>query len=141
MIVLIDTNIILDVLCTRSGLYEASARVMKLCEIGRISGVISALTVPNIVYIMRKELDAQRTREIIEKLQLILTVADLKASDINKAISLDFKDIEDALQSACALRVRAEYIVTRNIKDFSGSGVMAISPERLLEVMGRQDLR
>jgi hypothetical protein len=114
---------------------------MKLCEIGRISGVISALTVPNIVYIMRKELDAQRTREIIEKLQLILTVADLKASDINKAISLDFKDFEDALQSACALRVRAEYIVTRNIKDFSGSGVMAISPERLLEVMGRQDLR
>ncbi len=140
MKVLIDTNIILDVLCARAGLYEASASVMKLCEISRISGVISALTVPNIVYIMRKELDAVRTRDIIEKLQLIFTVADLKASDITKALSMDFKDFEDALQSACALRIGADYIITRNIKDFSGSGAPAISPESLLEIIRQSDL-
>ena len=133
MKVLIDTNVVLDVLCKREGFYEKSSTVIKYCEINKITGVISALTIPNIVYIMRKELDRQKTVDIIEKLQLIFTVADLRADDIKKALALDFTDYEDALQSACAARIKADYIVTRNIKDFSGSRVAAISPSELLE--------
>lgn len=133
MKVLIDTNVILDVLCRREGFYENSVKVMKYCEVNKITGVISALTIPNIVYIMRKELDAQKTKDVIEKLQLIFTVADLKAGDINKALSMNFKDFEDALQSVCASRIRADYIVTRNIKDFLLSKVTAITPSELID--------
>ena len=61
--VLIDTNIILDVLCKRPDFYEDSAKVFKLCEVRRISGVIASLTVPNIIYIPRKELDAEKNRK------------------------------------------------------------------------------
>ncbi|MGN0107488.1 MAG: PIN domain-containing protein [Hominilimicola sp.] len=133
MKVLIDTNVVLDVLCKREGFYEDAARIMKYCEVNKITGVISALTIPNIVYIMRKELDAQKTRDVIEKLQLVFTVADLKADDIKKALSMDFKDFEDALQSACASRIKADYIITRNIRDFVNSKVTAIKPTELLE--------
>ena len=133
MKVLIDTNVILDVLCRREGFYENSVKVMKYCEVNKITGVISALTIPNIVYIMRKELDAKKTKDVIEKLQLIFTVADLKAGDINKALSMNFKDFEDALQSVCASRIRADYIVTRNIKDFLLSKVTAITPSELID--------
>ena len=132
MKVLIDTNVILDVLCRREGFYENSVKVMKYCEVNKITGVISALTIPNIVYIMRKELDAKKTKDVIEKLQLIFTVADLKAGDINKALSMNFKDFEDALQSVCASRIKADYIVTRNIKDFLLSKVTAITPSELI---------
>lgn len=135
MRVLIDTNVILDVLCKRADFYKDSALVMRYCEVNKISGVISTLTIPNIVYIMRKELDVQSTKEIIEKLQLIFTVADLKSGDIKKALSMNFKDFEDALQSACASRIKADYIITRNIKDFKNSKVMAIKPTELLERM------
>ena len=133
MKVLIDTNVVLDVLCKREGFYEDAARIMKYCEVNKITGVISALTIPNIVYIMRKELDAQKTRDVIEKLQLVFTVADLKADDIKKALSMNFKDLEDALQSACASRIKADYIITRNIRDFVNSKVTAIKPTELLE--------
>lgn len=133
MKVLIDTNVVLDVLCKREGFYEDAARIMKYCEVNKITGVISALTIPNIVYIMRKELDAQKTRDVIEKLQLVFTVADLKADDIKKALSMDFKDFEDALQSASASRIKADYIITRNIRDFVNSKVTAIKPTELLE--------
>ena len=71
MKVLIDTNIILDVLCKRQEFYEDSAKVFKLCEVKKIAGVISALSIPNIVYIMRKELDAEKIREILDSLSLI----------------------------------------------------------------------
>ncbi len=133
MKVLIDTNIILDVLCKRPAFYEDSAKIFKLCEVKKISGVISALSIPNIMYILRKELDADKTREILDSLMLIFSVADLKADDLKKAADIRFKDYEDAIQSACATRIKANYIVTRNIKDFSESKVTAIKPAELLD--------
>ena len=133
MKVLIDTNIILDVLCKRPAFYEDSAKIFKLCEVKKISGVISALSIPSIMYILRKELDADKTREILDSLMLIFSVVDLKADDLKKAADMRFKDYEDAIQSACATRIKANYIVTRNIKDFSESKVTAIKPAELLD--------
>ena len=130
---LIDTNIILDVFCKRPDFYEDSAKVFKLCEVKRISGVISALSIPNIMYILRKELDAKKTKEILDNLSLIFSIADLKADDLKKAADMQFKDYEDAVQSACAARIKANYIITRNIGDFTMSKVAAIKPIELLE--------
>ena len=121
MKILIDTNIILDVLCKRDDFYKDSAMVWKLCEVKKITGVVSALSIPNIIYIMRKELDAERTKEILNSISLIFTA------------SMKFKDYEDAVQSACASRIRAEYIITRNIRDFRESKVAAIKPAEFLE--------
>ena len=133
MKVLIDTNIILDVLCKRPDFYKDSAKVFKLCEVKRISGVISALSIPKIMYILRKELDAEKTKEILDNLSLIFSIADLKADDLKKAADMQFKDYEDAVQSACAARIKANYIITRNIGDFTMSKVAAIKPIELLE--------
>lgn len=133
MKVLIDTNIILDVLCNRKDFVEESSKVFKLCEVKKIMGYISALSIANIVYIMRKELDTEKVKEILEKLSLIFEVVDLKADDLKRASSLDFKDYEDAIQSAQANRIKANYIITRNIKDYNKSKVTAIKPSELIE--------
>jgi predicted nucleic acid-binding protein len=45
----------------------------------------------------------------------------------------DFNDIEDCLQAECAKAVKADYIVTRNIKDYTHSEIPAISPEALIK--------
>lgn len=133
MKVLVDTNIILDVLCNRQGFAEDSAKVFKLCEVKKITGYISALSIPNITYIMRKELDRERVREILEKLSLIFEIVDLRADDLKRASVLDFKDYEDAIQSTQAVRIKANYIITRNIKDYNNSKVTAIKPSELIE--------
>ena len=64
---------------------------------------------------------------------LIFSVADLKADDLKKAADMRFKDYEDAVQSACATRIKANYIATRSIKDFAESRVPAIKPTELLD--------
>lgn len=133
MKVLIDTNLILDVLCGRQPFLEDAARIFKLCEVKKISGCVSALSIPNIIYIMRKELDGEEIKDILEKLSLIFHIADLKADDLKKAADMGFKDYEDAIQSACASRIKADYIITRNIKDFAGSKVTAIKPSELFD--------
>lgn len=133
MKVLIDTNVILDVLMNREAFVEASAQVLRYCEVGKIEGKICALSIPNIVYIMRKELDPEGTKEIVQRLCSIAGTADLTERDLIKAAALDFNDYEDAVQSACAERIGAEYIVTRNVRDYSISRVPAIKPAELIE--------
>ena len=133
MKILIDTNVILDVLCNRADFVEDSLRVFKYCEVDRIDGYISALSIPNIVYIMRKELDGERVKEILTALTSIFTVVDLRERDLLRAADWNFPDYEDALQAVCASRIKANYIVTRNIKDFKYSPVPAVKPSELFE--------
>lgn len=133
MKILIDTNVILDVLCNRTDFIDDSLKVFKYCEVNQITGCISALSVPNIVYIMQKELDSDRIKEILTTLTSLFTVIDLRETDLIKASDLEFSDYEDALQSICASRVKANYIVTRNIKDFKNSAIPAIKPSELFE--------
>jgi len=133
MKILIDTNVILDVLCNRRDFVEDSLKVFKYCEANKITGYISALSIPNIVYIMRKELDGEKIKEILTVLTSIFAVVDLRENDLIKAADLNFSDYEDALQSVCASRVKANYIVTRNIKDFQNSSVPAVKPSELFE--------
>lgn len=131
--VLIDTNVILDVLCGRAEFLEASSKVWKYCEVNKLTGVISALSIPNIVYILRKELDPDKTKEIIDRLFLIFEVAELKAEDLRKAAEMKTSDYEDAIQMCCASRINANFIVTRNIRDFVSSTVPAVKPSELIE--------
>ena len=133
MKLLIDTNVILDVLCNRPEFVDDASKVFKFCEVKKVDGYICALSIPNIVYIMRKELDSEKIKEILEKLSLIFTIVDLKAEDLKKAANLDVKDYEDAVQCICAKRIKANYIVTRNIKDYANSPVAAIKPTELFE--------
>lgn len=129
MKVLIDTNIIIDVLCNRSDFCDTSAYIFKLCEIRKITGIISALSAANIIYIMRRELNALKIKDILNMLFTLFTVEDLKSIDLIKVANLNFRDYEDALQSLCAVRAGASYIITRNIKDFKTSKVPAVKPE------------
>ena len=40
MKILIDTNVILDVLCDRTDFVESSSKIWKLCEVEKIDGYI-----------------------------------------------------------------------------------------------------
>ena len=133
MKVLIDTNVILDVLYKREGFYEDSLKIWKLCETRKLDGYISALSIPNIVYILRRELDPEKTLEVINNINLVFKIYDLKSDIIMQAAEKKTKDYEDALQMVTAQKLKASFIVARNIKDFAGSKIIAVKPSELLE--------
>ena len=123
MVLLIDANIILDVLLNRPEFVKDSAMIWKLCETEQMKGYVSALTFANLVYIMRKQLDPEKIEDVFHKLNLIFEFADFNVSDLMRAAELNWKDFEDAVQSVTAERVHADYIITRNVRDFSKSRV------------------
>ena len=132
MKLLIDANILLDVLQKREPHYRDSALIWKLCETEQAEGCISALSIANLVYIMRKELSPETIEEVLGKLSLIFSIVELTPADIAKAAEMKWTDFEDALQAATAERIHAEAIITRNIRDFRKSRVIAFTPAEYL---------
>ena len=132
MVLLIDANIILDVLLNRPDFVKDSAMIWKLCETEQMKGYVSTLTFANLLYIMRKQLDPEKIEDVFHKLNLIFEFADFSVSDLTHAAELNWKDFEDAVQSVTAERIHADYIITRNVRDFSKSRVMAFTPPELL---------
>ena len=132
MVLLIDANIILDVLLNRPDYVKDSAMIWKLCETEQMKGYVSTLTFANLVYIMRKQLDPEKIEDVFHKLNLIFEFADFSVSDLTHAADLNWNDFEDAVHSVTAERIHADYIITRNVRDFSKSRVMAFTPSDLL---------
>lgn len=56
--------------------------------------------------------------------------------EVIKAIANEeFGDFEDCLQDRCAKGKGAQYIITRNGKDFAASEVPAVSPQDFLDII------
>ncbi|MBP5185315.1 MAG: PIN domain-containing protein [Lachnospiraceae bacterium] len=136
MKILVDGNVILDVLQKRIPHYDESALVWKLCETGKLRGYVSSLTFANLVYVMRKELSPVSINTVLKQLSLILTFESLDTDDLFCAAGLQWEDFEDAIQSVTAKRIHADYIISRNIRDFVKSEVPVLSPGDLLESVG-----
>ena len=132
MVLLIDTNVILDVLINRPEFVKDSSMIWKLCETEQARGYISTLTYANMMYVMRKQMTPDQIAEIFRKLSLIFEFADFSPAVLERAVTMKWKDFEDAVQSATAEAIHADYIITRNLKDFMQSRVMAFTPSELL---------
>jgi len=136
MVVLIDTNVILDYLIARQPFKDSAYEVLRSCSQQKCSGYIAAHSITNIFYILRKRFSASDRKKLLIGLCEIISVAGVQKKQIIDALSNeDFSDLEDRLQVECARLVNADYIVTRNITDFSASPIPAILPEDLLRKM------
>lgn len=134
MLVLIDANVILDILEKRNPFYEASSEILSLCATKKINGYIAMHSVSNIFYILRKHYSAEDRRRMLLGILNFLWIAGIDHENVRHALERnDFSDFEDCLQDECAMQHHADYIITRNINDFSGSNIPAITPTDFLK--------
>ena len=134
MKVLIDTNVIIDFLITREPFCMASSKIIEKCACGEIKGYIAFHSIPNLWYILRKFPEDKR-RAWMKDLCSFMRVTGASHEEVVKAVEMEtFSDFEDCLQDRCAESIEAEYIITRNVVDFAGSEVTAISPEDFFKV-------
>jgi predicted nucleic acid-binding protein len=132
MNVFVDTNILLDVLARREPFYADSAEVWTLAETGRVAGFASALSLPNLYYLLRRTKGPQAARKALSIVRDIFTFVPLDVQIANQAIDAGVKDFEDAIQFFSALRAGAGVLVTRNPKDFPVGDVAIQTPAEFL---------
>jgi len=135
MIVLIDSNVALDILLNNAGLVDGSKAVFKLAEKNQITGYISASAVTDIFYISQKKLGKKAAKEAIKHMLNIYYPATVTDEDIYHALDLTWDDFEDSVQFTVGEGLSAEYIVTRNTQDFSSSHIPAVTPEEFMRII------
>jgi len=128
--VLLDLNVILDVLLARQSFYEPSAAVWTAAESQQVSGMIAAHSLSTLFYLYTKQKSASKASEQLRKMLMFFSVAPLDQATVERALSLNWDDFEDALQLAAAESCKADYLITRDREGFkkSNSPVTVISP-------------
>ena len=127
MKILVDTNVIIDILCKREPFFEDSYNALNKC-IDNHTIIVSASAITDIFYIARKYIGSEQAKECIRNLLDLIKISDTRGADIEKALSSDISDFEDAE------RQKAKYILTRNTKDFEKSKILSITPHDYLNI-------
>lgn len=135
-IILVDTNVILDVLFKREPYDNVAQTIITKCADREVVGYIAAHSIPNLFYILRKNYSQKERRKFIINLCHIFHISDLNAEKIISVIeNEEFIDFEDCLQEECAVEAMADYIVTRNPVDYKKSRVKVIEPDEFVKLL------
>ncbi len=136
MVILIDTNVIMDFLIQREPYAQDAIKIVNLCYTKKLNGYLAAHTISNLFYILRKELSGSQRREVLGALCTIFGIVGIDKIKIFSALQNEaFDDFEDCLQEECALEIGADYIITRNPLDFVNSRTAVIEPKDFLELI------
>ena len=133
--VLIDLNIILDVLQRREPFYEMSARVLASVETGQVAGSVAAHSLTALFYLLARHHSADQARVALTELLSLVSVAAVDQAVIEQALSLPYHDFEDAVQMMAAVRAGADYVITRNPRDYREGPLPALMPAELLAMI------
>jgi predicted nucleic acid-binding protein len=132
--ILIDTNVALDILLHRPD-YPNAKTIYLLAEKSQIDCYISASAITDIFYIARKELGKKNTKEHLKNLLQTFKPATVTDSHIFQALNLDWDDFEDSLQYIVGDSFSADYIVSRNINDFTSGSIPVVTPEQFIKLI------
>lgn len=118
----IDTNIVLDLLAKREAFYPQAASLFTQADKGKLILLVSALSFANTHYILSRQMKPEQAKLILRKLKLLVRVAEVNEKILELALNdEDFGDFEDAIQYYSAVENEAEFIISRNLKDFKKS--------------------
>ena len=135
MKVFLDTNVALDYMARRKDFFQNAALVVEYCLNKKHKMLVSSLSFATASYIMSAH--HKMTDENIKTTfnafiaKKIITPVDSKT--INESLVSDFKDFEDAMQYISAREAGANFIVTRNKADFTGSVIPVMEPQEFLK--------
>jgi predicted nucleic acid-binding protein len=136
-VLLIDTNVVLDVVLERRPWVEDASTLLDAIAGRRAVGHIASHAVTTVHYIVERERSRAVAGTAVSDLLDLLHVVPLGSDDFRRAVGLGLADYEDAVQAAACLQVGADFLVTRNPRDFKGAPVSPRSPGEVLALLNR----
>lgn len=132
---LLDTKVVLDLALKRPPWGREAALLLDAVVRGRARGFIAAHAITTVYYVVEKEAGRTAAVTAVGDVLSILEVVPLGEAEFHRALALGLKDFEDAVQVAACLAADADYLVTRNGKDFKGGGVTIRTPGEVLAIL------
>jgi predicted nucleic acid-binding protein len=129
---LVDINVLLDALLAREPWVDDAGEILASAVEGRATAYVAGHTITTIHYLLARVQGRATAMAAVSDLLRVVDVVPVEKADLHQAVALGLGDFEDAVQATCALKVGADFIVTRNHKDFAGVAVPARSPAFVL---------
>lgn len=132
----IDSDVVIDFFTDRAPHANSASELFELNEKGKVILYMSAMSINNIYYIVRKFLGHKKTLEVVEALTEITEIIGTTKKEILQALKNDFSDYEDSIQYASALTIKGlDAIITRNIKDYRNAAIAVMTPINFLKMI------
>ena len=132
---LVDTNVVLDVILDREPWAADAVRLLDRIERGEAKGFVAAHAVTTVHYIVARAADRSTANTAVADLLAVLTVIETGAAEFHRALAMGLGDFEDAVQAAACLTAGADYLGTRNARDFKGAPVSTRTPGEVLALL------
>lgn len=136
MRIFIDANVLIDVVQNRTEFVESSSKILQLGLDGYCELLASDITFTTVSYYARKNRTVEQLYAVLQSLRDFIHVAPSGENAIDWALLHKSKDFEDAVQYYAALHSGAEYIISRNVRDYPYNDIPAITPIDFLKLMG-----
>ena len=135
MKLLIDTCVILDLVMQREPFFNDARDFLMLIRDEKTEGIITVKSLMDIYYAVKHTLhNEEDTRGILKSVASLLTIVDSKTRDALMSLDSPISDYEDAVMAEAAMQHSVDYIITRNIRDFSHSPVPVLTPGDFLSL-------
>jgi len=136
----IDSDVVIDFFTDRAPHANSASELFELNEKGRVILYLSADSINNIYYIVRRFLGHKKTLEVVETLTEMTEIIGTTRKEILQALRNDFSDYEDSIQYSSALTVGGlDAIITRNTKDYKNSNIAVMTPLNFLKMKERNE--
>ncbi len=127
----LDTNIVIDLLERREPFCHDAVRIFTMAYFKKVSIFVSPITYTTASFLLRKH-GEDGMRRLLSNFRQISHVAATNEKIIDDSLASDFKDFEDAVQYYTALKAKADFIITRNGKDFANSKIPVMTAGQFL---------
>jgi predicted nucleic acid-binding protein len=135
MKITVDLNVLLDIAQNRLPHYHASEEVLHRARAGEYEVVLPGHALTTLHYILEKSSSTHLANQTIDGLLADFIIHSPDKTTFQRARRLPLKDFEDAVVASVAEASGSDYIVTRNLPDFVGSPVPAMTPTEFLEAI------
>lgn len=133
----VDSDVVIDFFTDREPHANPASELFELNEQGSVKLYLSAVSINNIYYIVRKFLGHKKALEVVEALTEIIGTT---KSEIIQALKNDFTNYEDSVQYSSAITIKGlDTIITRNIKDYRNSSIAVMTPLNFLKMKEKND--
>lgn len=130
----LDSDIILDALLKRPGFYLPATNIMALAYEHKVKALTSSAVFVNVHYFLDK-FDRPNKLGLLKRLRTILAIIAVDDKMIDLALESSFTDFEDAVQHFAAISGKADFIITRNIKDYKHAIIPVLTAEQFLRTI------
>ncbi len=130
----VDTNILVDMMDRSRPSHEASKAVLRAAEDGRITLLLTSMTLVNAFYALRRAgLDQKKRGTVVGIILSIVEIASTDMPQLQAALNSSWTDFEDAVQYHAALAAgRIQFIITSDRQGFKGSRIPVLTPKKFV---------